>query len=67
MVEIPSWTRCLRLTMTYVPVWLLIGAATTLVTKSLVADPPIARVGACRSRELDHWFHHSVTRRDRSA
>jgi glycosyltransferase 2 family protein len=44
MVEIPSWTRCLRLTVTYIPVWLLVGAATTLVTKSLVVDPPIARV-----------------------
>ena len=44
MVEIPSWTRCLQLTMTYIPVWLLIGAATTLVTRSLVVDPPIARV-----------------------
>ncbi len=43
-VEIPSWTRCLRLTGTYVPVWILIGASTTLVTKSLVAHPPIARV-----------------------
>jgi hypothetical protein len=43
-VEIPSWTRSLRLTGTYIPVWLLIGAATTLVTKSLVAHPPIARV-----------------------
>ena len=43
-VEIPSWTRCLRLTRTYLPVWILIGAATTLVTKSLVANPPIARV-----------------------
>jgi uncharacterized membrane protein YbhN (UPF0104 family) len=43
-VEIPSWTQCLRLTATYVPVWILIAAATTMVTKSLVADPPIARV-----------------------
>jgi uncharacterized membrane protein YbhN (UPF0104 family) len=43
-VEIPSWTRCLTLTLTYLPVWLLIGAATTFVTKSLVAHPPIARV-----------------------
>ncbi len=43
-IEIPSWTRCLRLTGTYIPVWILIGAATTLVTKSLVANPPIARV-----------------------
>jgi glycosyltransferase 2 family protein len=43
-VEIPSWTRCLRLTGSYVPVWILIAAATTLVTESLVAHPPIARV-----------------------
>jgi glycosyltransferase 2 family protein len=43
-VEIPSWTRCLRLTGSYIPVWILIAAATTLVTKSLVAHPPIARV-----------------------
>ncbi len=43
-VDIPSWTRCLRLTGSYVPVWLLIAAATTLITKSLVAHPPIARV-----------------------
>jgi glycosyltransferase 2 family protein len=43
-IEIPSWGRCLRLTGTYIPVWILIAAATTLVTKSLVPDPPIARV-----------------------
>ncbi len=43
-VDIPSWTRSLRLTVTYIPVWILIGTATTLVTKSLVAHPPIARV-----------------------
>ena len=43
-VEIPSWGRCLRLTVSYIPVWILIAAATTLVTKSLVAHPPIARV-----------------------
>lgn len=43
-IEIPSWTQCLRLTLTYVPVWILIAAATTMVTESLVADPPIARV-----------------------
>ena len=43
-VEIPSWTRCLHLTLTYVPVWLLIAAATTFVTESLVAHPPVARV-----------------------
>lgn len=43
-VEIPTWTRCLHLTMTYIPVWLLIGASTTFVTKSLVVDLPITRV-----------------------
>lgn len=43
-VEIPSWSRCLQLTGWYIPVWILIAAATTLVTKSLVAHPPIARV-----------------------
>lgn len=43
-VQIPSWTRGLRLTGSYIPVWILIAAATTLVTKSLVAHPPIARV-----------------------
>ena len=43
-VEIPNWSRCLRLTVTYIPVWLLIGAATTCVTASLVVHPPIARV-----------------------
>jgi hypothetical protein len=43
-VEIPSWTRCLRLTGSYIPVWILIAAATTLITRSLVAHPPIARV-----------------------
>ena len=43
-IEIPSWGRCLRLTGTYIPVWILIAAATTLVTKSLVPNPPIARV-----------------------
>lgn len=43
-VDIPSWTQCLRLTSSYVPVWILIAAATTMVTESLVSDPPIARV-----------------------
>lgn len=43
-VEIPSWRSCLRLTFSYIPVWILIAAATTLVTRSLVAHPPIARV-----------------------
>jgi uncharacterized membrane protein YbhN (UPF0104 family) len=43
-VEIPSWTRCLRLTGSYIPVWILIAAATTLVTRSLTVHPPIARV-----------------------
>jgi glycosyltransferase 2 family protein len=43
-VEIPSWGRCLRLTGSYIPVWILIAAATVLVTESLVAHPPIARV-----------------------
>jgi len=43
-VEIPSWGTCLRLTATYIPVWILIAAATTLVSKSLVPDPPLARV-----------------------
>jgi glycosyltransferase 2 family protein len=43
-VDIPSWTQCLRLTSTYIPVWILIAAATTMVTESLVTDPPVARV-----------------------
>ena len=43
-LEIPSWSTCLRLTGSYVPVWLFIGAATTFVTASLVPHPPIARV-----------------------
>jgi uncharacterized membrane protein YbhN (UPF0104 family) len=43
-VEIPSWGRCLALTASYVPVWILIAAATVLVTRSLVPDPPISRV-----------------------
>jgi len=43
-VEIPSWGTCLRLTATYIPVWILIAAATTLVSKTLVPDPPLARV-----------------------
>jgi hypothetical protein len=43
-VEIPTWTRCLRLTGSYIPVWVLIAAATTLVTMSLTDHPPIARV-----------------------
>jgi uncharacterized membrane protein YbhN (UPF0104 family) len=44
-VEIPSWTRCLRLTGSYIPVWILIAAATTLITRSLTDHPPIVRVG----------------------
>jgi glycosyltransferase 2 family protein len=43
-VDLPSWSESLRLTGTYVPVWVLIAAATTLITRSLVAHPPIARV-----------------------
>jgi glycosyltransferase 2 family protein len=43
-VELPSWGRCLWLTATYVPVWVLIAAATTCVTRSLLANPPIARI-----------------------
>jgi uncharacterized membrane protein YbhN (UPF0104 family) len=43
-IDIPSWSQCLRLTATYIPVWILIAATTTMVTKSLVPDPPIARV-----------------------
>jgi uncharacterized membrane protein YbhN (UPF0104 family) len=43
-IEIPSWGSCLRLTVSYIPVWILIAAATTLVTKSLIPHPPIARI-----------------------
>jgi uncharacterized membrane protein YbhN (UPF0104 family) len=43
-IEIPSWGSCIRLTVSYIPVWILIAAATTLVTKSLIPDPPIARI-----------------------
>jgi glycosyltransferase 2 family protein len=43
-VEIPNWTSCLRLTGTYIPAWILVATATTLITKSLVPHPPIARV-----------------------
>lgn len=43
-VEVPSWTSCVRLTLSYVPVWILIAAATTFVTESLVAHPPVVRV-----------------------
>jgi uncharacterized membrane protein YbhN (UPF0104 family) len=43
-VDIPSWTRCLRLTGSYIPAWILIATATTLVTRSLTDHPPLARV-----------------------
>ncbi|MGA8726466.1 MAG: lysylphosphatidylglycerol synthase transmembrane domain-containing protein [Acidimicrobiales bacterium] len=43
-VDMPNWTSCLRLAVSYVPVWVLIAAATSLVTASLVPHPPIARV-----------------------
>jgi hypothetical protein len=43
-VEVPSWGRCLTLTASYVPVWILIAAATVLVTRSLVPHLPISRV-----------------------
>ena len=43
-MEVPSWTTCLLLAGSYVPVWILIAATTTLVTKSLVPHPPLARV-----------------------
>lgn len=43
-VDVPSWTSSLRLTGSYVPAWILIAAATTLATRSLVPDLPITRV-----------------------
>jgi hypothetical protein len=43
-MEVPSWMTCLRLTGSYVSVWILIAAATTLVTTSLVSHPPVMRV-----------------------
>jgi len=44
VLEIPSWSTCLGLTCSYIPVWLFIAAATTFVTESLVSHPPVARV-----------------------
>jgi uncharacterized membrane protein YbhN (UPF0104 family) len=43
-VDVPSWTSSLRLTGSYVPAWIFIAAATTLVARSLVPDLPITRV-----------------------
>lgn len=43
-IEIPSWSSCLRLVGSYVPVWILIAASTTFVTRSLLVHPPVARI-----------------------
>ena len=43
-IEIPTWSSSLRLVASYVPVWILIAAATTLVTRSLVEHPPLTRI-----------------------
>jgi uncharacterized membrane protein YbhN (UPF0104 family) len=43
-LNLPSWTTCVRLTASYLPTWVGIAAATTVVARALDPHPPLARV-----------------------
>jgi glycosyltransferase 2 family protein len=45
VIELPDFRTCLRLTATYVPVWLAIAAAGICVTVSVDPGAPVLRVG----------------------
>jgi glycosyltransferase 2 family protein len=44
-VPLPPWRATATVVVRYVPAWLLISAATWLVARSLVPDPPVLRIG----------------------
>ena len=44
-VPLPEWRATAAVILRYVPAWLLIWAATWLVARALVPDPPILRIG----------------------
>ena len=44
-VPLPEWRATATVVLRYVPAWLFIWAATWLVARALVADPPILRIG----------------------
>jgi glycosyltransferase 2 family protein len=44
-VVVPPWRATVGLVATYVPAWLLIGAATWCTARALVPDPPVLRIG----------------------
>jgi uncharacterized membrane protein YbhN (UPF0104 family) len=43
-VELPTWSTCLKLALSYIPTWIGIAVATTIVAHALVPHPPLARV-----------------------
>jgi uncharacterized membrane protein YbhN (UPF0104 family) len=43
-LELPSWSECARLAASYVPTWVGIAAATTMVAHALDPHPALARV-----------------------
>ena len=64
-VDMPNWTSCLRLAVSYVPVWVL-DCRGHLTGHRIPGSPPAHRAGRLRRRrELDHRVHHSCARRDR--
>jgi uncharacterized membrane protein YbhN (UPF0104 family) len=44
-VPVPPWRATVGVVLRYVPAWVLITAATWLVARALVPDPPILRIG----------------------
>jgi uncharacterized membrane protein YbhN (UPF0104 family) len=44
-VPLPAWRATAAVVLRYVPAWLLISAATWLVARALVPNPPILRIG----------------------
>jgi glycosyltransferase 2 family protein len=43
-LDLPSWSACVRLAASYVPTWIGIAAATTMVAHALEPRPQLARV-----------------------
>jgi hypothetical protein len=44
-VPLPEWRATVAVIVRYVPAWLFIWAATWLVARALVPDPPVLRIG----------------------
>ena len=44
-IVVPPWRATIWLVVSYVPAWLLIGAATWCTARALVPDPPMLRIG----------------------